>query len=201
MVFTLLWWSGTKYKISLRFVTQWTVACQAPLSMAFSRPEYWSGVQCPPLGDLPDPGIEPASLTSPALAGGFFATSAAWEFTFRISGGVTFSQTRSLDPSPPPSGPHSLRLLTRTLSAALSISDAGTACPSSQGQLTPGHHQEGAPSSGLFYKGVHGNVCTSLTQQQQSLSSKLVSSTRDTGKAFCERYHYVNVIGVCYVRR
>ena len=100
-----------------------------------------------------------------------------------------------------PSGPHSLRPLTRTLSAALSISDTGTACPSSQGQLTPGHHQEGAPSSGLFYKGVHGNVCTSLTQQQHSLSSKLVSSTRDTGKAFCERYHYVNMIGVCYVRR
>ena len=86
-------------------VTQWTVAHQAPLSMAFSRPEYWSGVQCPPPGDLLDPGIEPASLTSPALAGGFFATSATWEFTFRISGGGTFSQTRSLDPSPPPLRP------------------------------------------------------------------------------------------------
>ena len=86
-------------------VTPWTVAHQAPLSMAFSRAEYWSGVQCPPPGDLPDPGIEPASLTSPALAGGFFATSATWEFTFRISGGGTFSQTRSLDPSPPPLRP------------------------------------------------------------------------------------------------
>ena len=58
------------------FVTPWTVAHQAPLSMGFSRQEYWSGVSCPPLGNLPDPGIE---LMSPALAGGFFTTSATWE--------------------------------------------------------------------------------------------------------------------------
>ena len=48
---------------------------QAPLSKGFSRQEYWSGLPCPPPGDLPDPGIEPASLMSPALAGGFFTTS------------------------------------------------------------------------------------------------------------------------------
>ena len=53
------------------FVTLWTVAHQAPLSMEFSRQEYWSGFPCPPPGDLPDPGIKPMSL-SPALAGGFF---------------------------------------------------------------------------------------------------------------------------------
>ena len=58
------------------FVTPWTVACQAPLSMGFSRQEYWSGLPCPPPGDLPDPGIEPSSLMSPASAGGFFTTSA-----------------------------------------------------------------------------------------------------------------------------
>ena len=40
---------------------------------------YWTGLPCPPPGDLPDPGIEPTSLMSPALAGGFFTTSAAWE--------------------------------------------------------------------------------------------------------------------------
>ena len=40
------------------FVTLWTVACQAPLSMGFSRQEYWSGLPCPSPGDLPDPGIE-----------------------------------------------------------------------------------------------------------------------------------------------
>ena len=59
--------------------TPWTVAHQPPLSMGFSKREYWSGVPCPPLGDLPDPGIEPVSLMSPALAGRFFTTSATWE--------------------------------------------------------------------------------------------------------------------------
>ena len=44
------------------FATPWTAACQAPLSMGFSRQEYWSGLPCPPPGDLPDPGIEPMSL-------------------------------------------------------------------------------------------------------------------------------------------
>ena len=52
------------------FVTLWTVAFQIPLSMGFSRQEYCSGLPCPPLGDLPDPGIEPMSLTSPALQAG-----------------------------------------------------------------------------------------------------------------------------------
>ena len=46
------------------FVILWTIACQAPLSMGFSRQRYWSQLLCPPLGDLPDPGIEPTSLTS-----------------------------------------------------------------------------------------------------------------------------------------
>ena len=41
--------------------------------------EYWSGLPCPPPGDIPDPGIEPASLMSPALVGGFFTTSVTWE--------------------------------------------------------------------------------------------------------------------------
>ena len=50
-----------------------------PDSMSFSRQEYWSGLPCPPPGDRPNPGIEPESLKSPALAGGFFTTSAAWE--------------------------------------------------------------------------------------------------------------------------
>ena len=59
-------------------VTAWTVALQAPLSMGFSRQEYWSGLLCPPPGDLPNPGIEPPSLLSPALAGGFFTTSTTW---------------------------------------------------------------------------------------------------------------------------
>ena len=60
------------------FATTWTIACQAPLSMGFSRQEYWSGLSCLP-GDLPHPGIEPRSLTSLALAGGFFTSRATWE--------------------------------------------------------------------------------------------------------------------------
>ena len=54
------------------FVTLWTVAHQAPLSMGFSRQEYWSGFPFPSPGDLPDPGTEPTSLVSPALTDGFF---------------------------------------------------------------------------------------------------------------------------------
>ena len=68
----------------IRFSLVWlratllTVACQAPLSMGFSRQEYWSGLPCPPPRDLPHLGIELASLKSPALAGEF-TTSATWE--------------------------------------------------------------------------------------------------------------------------
>ena len=62
------------------FVTLQTVACQAPLSMGLSREEYWSGLLCPPPGDLPSPKIKPASLSSPALIDEFFITRCAtWE--------------------------------------------------------------------------------------------------------------------------
>ena len=54
------------------FATLWTVARQAPLSMRFSRQEYWSVLPCPPPGDLPHPGIEPGSPAAPAFAGEFF---------------------------------------------------------------------------------------------------------------------------------
>ena len=57
----------------------WTVTCQASLPMGFSRQEYWGGLPCPPPGDLPNPGIKPESLMSPALAGGFFTTSVKWK--------------------------------------------------------------------------------------------------------------------------
>ena len=61
------------------FATLWTIACQAPRSMGFSRRRYWSGLPCPPPGHLPDPGIKPTSLKSPALAGELFTTSTTWE--------------------------------------------------------------------------------------------------------------------------
>ena len=53
------------------FVNPWTVACQAPLSMGFSRQEYWSGLPFPSSGNVPDPGIKPEC---PVLTGGFFTT-------------------------------------------------------------------------------------------------------------------------------
>ena len=56
------------------FVTPWTVAHQALLSMEFFRQEYWSGLPFPSPGDLPDPGIEPTSPVFPALVGDFFTT-------------------------------------------------------------------------------------------------------------------------------
>ena len=56
----------------LTFWTPWTIACQAPLSMDFSRQEYWSGLPLSTPEDLSNPGIETTSLRSPALAGRFF---------------------------------------------------------------------------------------------------------------------------------
>ena len=58
------------------FAILWTVTHQAPLSMGFSRQEYWSGLPCSRPGYLPDPGIEPASLV---LVGGFFTMNTTWE--------------------------------------------------------------------------------------------------------------------------
>ena len=63
----------------LLFSILWTVARQAPLSMGFFRQEHWSGLPYAPPGDFPNPGIEPTSLMSPALAGELFTTSVAWE--------------------------------------------------------------------------------------------------------------------------
>ena len=57
-------------------------ACQALLSLELSRQEYWSGLPFPTLGDLPNPEMEPTSLASPALSGGFFTSSATWEAHF-----------------------------------------------------------------------------------------------------------------------
>ena len=60
-------------------MTPWTVARQAPLTMGFSRQEYWTQLPFPPPGDLPHPGVKPMSLLSSAWAGVFFTTSATWE--------------------------------------------------------------------------------------------------------------------------
>ena len=75
-----------------------TAALQAPLCMGFSRQESWSGVPCPPPGDLPDPGTEPSSLLSPALAGGFFTTGATWEAPDPMTHGLKVTHFRSKGP-------------------------------------------------------------------------------------------------------
>ena len=61
------------------FATPWTGARQAPLSMTFSRRESWNGLPCPPPRDLPNLGIKPVSLLSPALTSEFFTISTTWE--------------------------------------------------------------------------------------------------------------------------
>ena len=66
----------------LLFAAPWTVAHKAPLSVEFSRQGYWNGLPFPPPGDVLDPGIKPASLLSPALAGEFFTTGATWKALF-----------------------------------------------------------------------------------------------------------------------
>ena len=82
-----IWWRILRWRVTLdnlctcsvtsdSSATPWTTDCQAPLSMGFSRQEYWSLLPFTPPGNLPDPGIEPAS---PALAGGFLTSSATWK--------------------------------------------------------------------------------------------------------------------------
>ena len=74
----------------LLFATPWTVAYQFPLSVGFCRQEYWSGLPCLSPGDLPNPGTEPMSFTSPALAGGFFTTSTTWESCCKTNAELQF---------------------------------------------------------------------------------------------------------------
>ena len=71
-------------------MTSWAVARQAPLSLGFSRQEYWSGMPFPFPGPLADPGIEPASL---ALAGGFFTTESLGKLSETLRMTLFYSQT------------------------------------------------------------------------------------------------------------
>ena len=77
------------------FVTAWTVALQAPLSMRFSRQEYWSGLPFPPPEDLPDPGMEPGSPVFPVLTGGSFTTVPSGKPQYRDSLGPSGMTSRS----------------------------------------------------------------------------------------------------------
>ena len=80
------------------FATPWTVAHQAPLSMGFSKQEYWGGLPWPPSGNLPDPAIKPTSLMSPALADGFFTISTTQRPTRQLNSDIIYPETAS-DPT------------------------------------------------------------------------------------------------------
>ena len=71
------------------FATLWIAAHQAPVSMGFSRQEYWSGLSCPPSGDLPDPGIEPASPSVSCTEGRFFIGEPPGKFMIDINSSIT----------------------------------------------------------------------------------------------------------------
>ena len=73
------------------FATTWTVAHWGPLSMGFSRQEYWNRLPLPPPGDLPDPGIEPMS-TSSCVVGGFFTHGATEEVSAHTLGALILSR-------------------------------------------------------------------------------------------------------------
>ena len=94
-----MWMHGARLCLTL-CGPQWTVVCQAFLSMGFSRKEYWIGLTFPPLGGSSQPGMEPASLESPELAGGFFTSSTIWE--------ALYERIRSANP-------YSHEALTRTI--------------------------------------------------------------------------------------
>ena len=105
------------------FSTPWTVAYQASLSMRFPRLESWSGLPLPSPGDLPNPGIKPASLAPPALAGGFFSTCTTWE-AHSIS-------TPLLFPKASPAAASSLLEVCRQRRLALQVSNPTYPGPSS----------------------------------------------------------------------
>ena len=69
--------AGLSLSVVSDSVTPWTAAHQVLLSVGFTRQEYWNGLLFPPPGDLPNPGMEPQPLVSPALAGWFFTTAPA----------------------------------------------------------------------------------------------------------------------------
>ena len=99
--------SGNFSRVQL-FATLWTVARRDPLSMGFFGQEYQRGFHALHQVNLPDPGIEPMSLASPALEGGFFITSATWEapgFTFSFSS-VQFSHSVMSDSLRPHESQH-----------------------------------------------------------------------------------------------
>ena len=128
------------------FVTLWTVALQSPLSMGFSRKEYWRGLPCPPPGDLPVPGIQPSCITR-----GFFITEPLRKPLKLPS--VQFSSVAQSDSLPPHGLQHASLPFPSSTSRACSDS-----CPSSQwchptnsSSIIPfSYRLQSFPESGLF---------------------------------------------------
>ena len=112
------------------FETPWTAAHQAPLSLGFSRQEYWSGLPCPSPEDLSDPGIEPMTPVSPALAGGFFTTSA----DEAQKGDLTPHSAQETPPDPPLPGASLSQMGTRGVRVPPFI---GSHLPAHGGQTVP----------------------------------------------------------------
>ena len=118
--------------------TPWTVACQSPLFMRFSRQEHWSGLPFPSPGDLPDSGIKLASLTSPALGGRFFTTEPPGKPIFYLS--IIYLPStyhpcdyRSIRPSLSDALGHLERIHGAMQTVKSSVkSTAGPACPAEQ---------------------------------------------------------------------
>ena len=86
-LFVTLWTVAHQALLSMEFSRQeyWSGLHKTPLSMGFSRQDYWSGLPCPPPGELPNPGIEPTSRMSAALAEGWFTSNATWEALFYLT--------------------------------------------------------------------------------------------------------------------
>ena len=93
-------WLNVLIRVPL-FSTPWAVVCQSPLFLEFPRQEYWGGLPCSPQGDRPESGIDPASLTSPALAGRSFTTSATWEASLMLENHWSRSAAHPTPPAPP----------------------------------------------------------------------------------------------------
>ena len=98
------------------FVTPWMVAHQVPLFSRFSRQGYWSGLSCPPPGDLPNPGIKPMSLIFFALTGRFFTTGTTWEAPQirKVLGKLDWVYHISFNPDLSDSRTHAIKHKTKT---------------------------------------------------------------------------------------
>ena len=139
------------------FVTLCTRAHQARLSLGFSRQEYWSGLPCPSPGSLPESGIEPVPLMSPALAGRFFTTSATWEASQTLGGPQVAMALVS--PEFPPKLGTSGMMLASLCSQTQSPKDCKSKIMALPGRLRTNHQGKEDPSQTLELNGtVHAGL-------------------------------------------